>query len=191
MDHGSESREHVGELIGQGAFTEALSLLDKLIGSETNQKDLRDWLLYRGLASYFLGLFAVATRAYEEVLLLDESCSAAHSCLANIFASCPESEFRNPENAIYHATRSCELTSWQMWQPLAALAAAYARSGEYVQAEDSARKAVEIAPHGQAKQRVNRLLALILRREAYTANVEDDFKKMMNEVNERARHDGR
>ena len=60
--------------------------------------------------------------------------SSAHNALAWMMSTCPEQKFRNGKEAIVHANKACELTSWQDGDFIDTLAAAYAEAGNFPQA---------------------------------------------------------
>lgn len=53
---------------------------------------------------------------------------------------------RNGREAVASATRACELTWWKSSRPLATLAAAFAEAGNFADAVQMRRKAIEITP---------------------------------------------
>ena len=72
--------------------------------------------------------------------------------LSWILATAKDDAIRNAAAALTHAQRLCEVTEYRGPGALDALAAAYAAVGDFPQAVESARKAIEIADlQGKAK----------------------------------------
>ena len=71
----------------------------------------------------------------------------ARTCnnLAWLWATNPHREQRDPSRAIEHARRACELTQWQNAGFLDTLAVAHAAAGQFAEAIQWQRKAIELA----------------------------------------------
>jgi tetratricopeptide (TPR) repeat protein len=74
---------------------------------------------------------------------------AAHNNLAWMLAVCPVAELRNPTEAIELARRACDLTASKDPGTLDTLAVALAAAGQFEEAVQTLRKALEIAPEYQ------------------------------------------
>jgi tetratricopeptide (TPR) repeat protein len=71
---------------------------------------------------------------YLEAIRLDPNERRALSSLAWIWATSPDSKYRDGGRAVGAATRACELSGWKDASCIATLAAAYAESGDFAKA---------------------------------------------------------
>ena len=60
--------------------------------------------------------------------------STAQNALAWMMSTCPDQKFRNGKEALTHANKACDLTSWQKGELIDTLAAAYAEAGNFSRA---------------------------------------------------------
>jgi hypothetical protein len=51
-----------------------------------------------------------------------------------MMSTCPDQKYRNGKEALTHANKACDLTSWQQGDFIDTLAAAYAEAGNFPQA---------------------------------------------------------
>jgi tetratricopeptide (TPR) repeat protein len=86
-----------------------------------------------------------AVSCWNRVLKLKSDWVPAINNLAWTKATQDDPNLRNPEEAVQLATRACELTEYSQADCLDTLAAAYAASGRYSQAIETAQKAVPAA----------------------------------------------
>lgn len=84
----------------------------------------------------------------DEAVRLDPENAAAWSDRAWLRATCPDAKFRDGKSAVADATRACRLSSWRDGNHLTALAAAHAESGEFGEAVNYARRALEFPAAG-------------------------------------------
>lgn len=83
---------------------------------------------------------------------------AAHRKLVSRMLAAPDAELRDGRKAVELANQACELGSWENPADLDLLAAAHAEIGQFPEAIQWAKKAVELAPDGEAaKQYQSRL----------------------------------
>src|SRR5262249_60860197 len=78
--------------------------------------------------------YAWAVTDFREAIRLDPKDADALSGLAWLLSTCPETSVRDGKKAVEHATRACELTSWDAPYFLAALGAAWAEPGAFDEA---------------------------------------------------------
>ncbi len=91
-----------------------------------------------------LGLMDEAIAHYRQALRLEPDFLQALNNLAWTLATCPNTQFRNGEEAVRLATRACELTRYRNPTPLATLAAAYAETGRFQEAVSFAEQAQDL-----------------------------------------------
>lgn len=82
---------------------------------------------------------------YNEAIRIDPELAAAYSGRAWIMATCPVASFRNGAKAIEDATKANELSNWKEADQLDTLAAAYAEDGNFDEAVNYQKKAIELA----------------------------------------------
>jgi tetratricopeptide (TPR) repeat protein len=92
--------------------------------------------------------FADAISSYEQVLSLEPDHLSARNNIAWILATCTDSQIRNGTTAIQHAQKALKLTKGMEPAVLDTLAAAYAEAGQFTEAAETARRAIEQVPSG-------------------------------------------
>ena len=85
----------------------------------------------RGDAWAALNRYDKALSDFNEAIQIDESCARAHVSRAWLWATCKSDNYRDGPKAIASATRACELTDYHDVQPIEALAAAHAETGDF------------------------------------------------------------
>jgi tetratricopeptide (TPR) repeat protein len=136
-----------------GEFDKAIEHFDELVELSQHPWDH----LWRGKTLYLLGRYADACNSYELVLqLIPGDCSAMYH-LAHIKASCENPALRDGKSAVDLATRVCEVSEWKNWVDVTVLAAAYAETANWEQAERYASIALELAPDDEKDRRKQRL----------------------------------
>lgn len=132
-------------LAGLQRFDEALQIYDQLIENQPNDA----WLLTnKGDVLQAMGRWSEAETTYVEALK-HEQAAAIYRRLAWLFATCPDETIRQSEGAMVLAKKSISLsrsTSAAQWD---ALAAAQALNGEFRNAIDSLKQALELEPENQ------------------------------------------
>jgi Tfp pilus assembly protein PilF len=97
-----------------------------------------------GQAFYSKGQISSAIKHYRESLRLMPSSPATLAGLSWVLATSRQEEFRNGTEALGLARRACELTDYRNPETLRALAAAYAETGQFMEAVEAAQKAVDL-----------------------------------------------
>ena len=90
-------------------------------------------------------LFAEAINYYDRAIALDPEnldCEV-YVFAAWILATSPEKSLRNVLKAVVYARRACEISDYEPW-PLSALAAAFAEAGNFPDAIDAQKRAIEL-----------------------------------------------
>jgi len=91
-----------------------------------------------------------AVSDYELAIKHDKDNTYAMSRFARLLATCPEGEIRDGLKSLELAKRSCEMTHWEEWGCLSALAAAYAELGMFEKAIEFEEKAQKICSNKTA-----------------------------------------
>lgn len=98
-----------------------------------------------GILQCVKGEFDVALRVFDRALQLDPGFAAAYNSRAWLRATCVDDRYRDGAEAVIDATMACKLTSWQGPAALDTLAAALAEKGDFAEAIQQQRKAIELA----------------------------------------------
>jgi tetratricopeptide (TPR) repeat protein len=99
----------------------------------------------RGEAWHAKGDYEKALADFDEAIV-PKTGEAAFNSRAWLRATCPDEKFRDGAKAIEDATESCELTDWMNAEFLDTLAAAYAEAGNFDEAVELQKRAIEHAP---------------------------------------------
>ncbi len=90
--------------------------------------------------------YAEAIARYNQALSLKPDYAVAHNNLAWLYATCDDPKFRNPAEALQHATRAVELTQWKEPNFTDTLAEAYYLSGQFADAVKTQTRTLAMAP---------------------------------------------
>ena len=158
----------------KGTYKDAVADFSEAIRIDSNdfQSTCR-----RGVAWGRLGEFAKAIEDFEESIQLNPSHAVSHDYLAWLLATCQESELRNGKRAVKLATIACELTDWGESAPIETLAAANAEVGNFEQAVELQRRAMERVDDESIKKADQARLKLYQQRQPYRSKWE---KKLEN-----------
>ncbi len=141
--------------IGRGRVCHMLGHLEQALrhfdAAELLQPQDATIVIARGDLLVDLGRYGHAKAAYERAIALDPSHPTAYRNLAWMQATCPISEFRDGEAALANATRGAELAGEEDDIALDTRAAALAATGQFEQAAELQKQAIEIAPESDAE----------------------------------------
>jgi len=114
---------------------------------------------HRALALAFRskGRTEEAITHFREALRIKPNWEEPMNSLAWILATHSDPKFRNPQEAMSLAIRTCELANYEDHRFLDTLAAAYAAAGRFSDAVATAEKAVQIVASGDNKKRIQNI----------------------------------
>ncbi len=111
----------------------------------------------RGVCWSDLGKYREALADYDQAVRLNPRDPWGYIARAWLYATCPDEKHRNGKKAIEDALEAADMTDWREYDALDTLAAAYAEAGQFDQAVDWARKALDLAPKDQREETRSRL----------------------------------
>ena len=86
-----------------------------------------------------------AIACFKKALQINPDYAEIHNNLAWLLATCPDAHVRDGVQAVKYAEHACKLTSWRQPVFIGTLAAAYAESGQFEKAAETAQKACALA----------------------------------------------
>jgi tetratricopeptide (TPR) repeat protein len=89
------------------------------------------------------GDYRKAVSDYRDAMRVAPKKHDSYAYLADLLATCPKRALRDGKNAVELGTKACELTKWNDFISLSALAAAYAEVGECKKAVEWQEKAMD------------------------------------------------
>ena len=137
-----------------GRYQEAIHDLDRSIELEPDNAEA---YTHRGNVYAELSDFGRAVDDLQQALAIDADCAGANRSLAWLMATCPDSRFRDPRQAVAAAERAAKHSPHGDPFVLDALAAAYASAGQYSPAVRYQSEAIAVAPESFAPQFAERL----------------------------------
>ncbi|HVX61940.1 MAG TPA: DUF4384 domain-containing protein [Pirellulales bacterium] len=126
----------------KGKYARAIADFEIAIRDKDSDGRLR---LGRGECRQRVGRYAEALTDYEAAMRLDPEEWFAFTDAALLLASCPDAAIRNGPRAIELALKAGDLCDWIDSEALAALAAAYAETGDFEKAVETQREALDAA----------------------------------------------
>jgi tetratricopeptide (TPR) repeat protein len=121
----------------------------------------------RGYAYLKRGQYEPALSDLQKAIELDRKHPNAYKNLAWLMATCPEAQYRDGAKAVEHAKRALELGGQKNAAWLDVLAAAYAESGQFLEAIDWEKKALAVAGNSQDATEYGQRLDLYREGKAY------------------------
>jgi tetratricopeptide (TPR) repeat protein len=131
-------------LIAQGRTRQGMADIN---GAVKSAKDDPRVVLFQALGHAAAGKYTTSEKAWKRLLALGNYDAAAHRGLALIYST--SDEMRRRKNALaealQHAETACEITGNSDWSCVVALAAAKAANEDFMEAEELAEKAANLA----------------------------------------------
>ena len=135
------ARAHAYQRLGD--FTHAAADIDRAIEFAPHDPDA---LTQRGNLAAEQGKFEQAQEDFRQAIAIDPNWAEAYRSLAWLQATCPDRQFRNPQQAIAAAEQAAQLSPPDDYLILDTLAAAHACGGQFDQAVQFEEKALAAAP---------------------------------------------
>ncbi len=129
-------------LVQLGQIDEGIPYLRKAI--RLNRRDAKCHC-HLGKALQLQRKIDEASREFYEAVRVSPDFPDAYNSLAWLRATYPEARFRNGPEAVRLAEKACNLTQYKEDSYLDTLAAAYAEAGQFDQAVETAKRALEVA----------------------------------------------
>ena len=118
-------------LMLKGEDDQAISDLSQAIDIDPN---FTQAYLRRSYAYMLKGDYAQAVSELNQIIESHPTASGVYNRLAWLLATCPQASFRDGKKAVEDATKACNAGGWGSSAMLDTLAAAYAESGDFVNA---------------------------------------------------------
>jgi tetratricopeptide (TPR) repeat protein len=133
----------------KGDIDKAISDYNEAIRLDPKQAAARG---HRGIALHKQGNYDKARADWNEAIRLDPKDLHSHFALAWLLATCPDAKIRDGKRAVELATDACEFSGWKNAYAVGALAAAYAESGDFVNAVKWQEEFLRLCSEGEKKK---------------------------------------
>jgi len=130
-------------------YQEAVDAMTRAIALRQQNSSLALPLSERGNAYFHLGQFEKAQADLVAAVRRNPRDPDALNNTAWFRATCPDAPYRNGKEAIELASRACALDKWKDADEIDTLAAAYAETGNFTEAERFELKALSVLPSGE------------------------------------------
>ena len=138
----ADAHDNLGVVLLQtGRVDEAISHLQKALDIRPGGAETHNTL---GLALFSKGNAAEAASHYRQALKIQPDYADAQNNLAHVLATCPDASLRNGAEAVKLARQANEATGGGNPIILSTLAAAYAETGDFSDAVNTAQRALEL-----------------------------------------------
>ena len=134
----------------QGRYKDAINMMTSAIQLQKDSRGLARRRSERGNAYFHLGDFKRADSDFVVAVRLDRRDPDVLNNVAWFRATCPEARFRNGKEAVELATLACTLDKWKDADEIDTLAAAYAETGDFAEAERYQQKAMALLSEDEA-----------------------------------------
>jgi tetratricopeptide (TPR) repeat protein len=106
----------------------------------------------RGMVHQAREQYDLSLADYDSAARLSPKSSKPLLARAWLMATCAEARYRDAKRSLQDAKKACEMTDWKDGNYLSVLAAAYAESGDFLNAVKWQKKAIDLAPDDQKQQ---------------------------------------
>lgn len=128
----------------QNRYQDAIRMMTRAIELQKDNRGLARRRSERGNAYFHLGDFRRAEDDFVAALRFDRRDADVLNNVAWFRATCPDAHFRNGKEAVELATLACTLDKWKDADEIDTLAAAYAETGNFAEAEHYQQKAMAL-----------------------------------------------